>query len=157
MLPGPYQIIACPRCKGLASYMTWLTGNTFDAQGWSDGKQTAPMMLRTQAVVKCHHCEEYYWLADAEEIGIHDPWDIEGPPVNPDWAEAESVSKLTEEEYYHAIDGDLAANSEQERSLRILAWWRSNDAFRDYFGSIKRNPALRKKSAIKISKPSYPC
>jgi|GEM_PF-6669696 len=32
MLPGPDQIISCPKCKkGLAKYMTQMSGNTFGA------------------------------------------------------------------------------------------------------------------------------
>ena len=40
MLPGPYQIIACPQCKGLAKYMTLMSGNTIGARVWTDGKRS---------------------------------------------------------------------------------------------------------------------
>jgi hypothetical protein len=41
------------------------------------------------------------------------------------------VQEPAEDEYYHALQKGLAADSQQERTLRILAWWRRNDAFRD--------------------------
>lgn len=131
MIPGPDQIIACPNCKGLAQYMTLVSGNTFGARTWTDGKQIAPMLPRPPVVVKCHHCGEFYWLAEAEEIGTTNPREGEGGEVNPAWADAQEVVEPTEEEYYQAIEKGFATNSGQERSLRVLAWWRRNDAFRD--------------------------
>ena len=131
MQPGPDQVIACPKCNGLARYMPLISGNTFGARVWTDGKQVAPMLPRPPAVVKCCHCAEYYWLADAEEIGTVDRWQGEGQQINPAWAEAPEVEEPAEEEYYQALEEGLATNAEQERYLRVLAWWRGNDSFRD--------------------------
>ena len=131
MIPGPDQIIACPKCKGLAKYMTLVSGNTFGARVWTDGKQVAPMLPRPPAVVKCRHCGECYWLAEAQELGTVDRWGGEGQQVNPAWAAVEEVQEPTEEEYYRAFEKGLATSPEQERNLRVLAWWRRNDAFRD--------------------------
>jgi hypothetical protein len=131
MLPGPDQIIACPQCKGLAKYMTLMSGNTMGAQVWTDGKRVAPMLPRPPAVVKCRHCGECYWLADAKKAGTVDPWRGEAQQVNPSWATTEEVQEPTEEEYYVAIEKGLPKDSKEERRLRVLAWWRSNDAFRD--------------------------
>lgn len=131
MLPGPDQIIACPQCQGLAKYMTLMSGNTIGAQVWTDGKQVAPMLPHPPAVVKCRHCGECYWLADAEEVGTVDPWGSEAQQVSPAWATAEEVQEPIEEEYYAAMEKGLPTDSEQERHLRVLAWWRSNDAFRE--------------------------
>lgn len=131
MIPGPDQIIACPKCKGLAKYMTLLSGNTFGARVWTDGKRVAPMLPRPPAVVTCRHCHECYWLADAEQVGTVDPRRGEGQQVNPSWANAEEVQEPTEEDYYRAIEKGLATDPEQERNLRVLAWWRRNDAFRE--------------------------
>lgn len=118
MIPGPDQIVACPKCNGLAKYMTLLSGNTFGARVWTDGKQYAPMLPSPPAVVKCQQCAECYWLADAREV-CNVP--RTAPPV---------VQEPSEDEYYHALQKGLAAGSQQERTLRILAWWRRNDAFR---------------------------
>src|SRR5262249_46271369 len=38
MLPGPDTIIACPHC-GLARHRMWLSGSSFGAIVWSDGKR----------------------------------------------------------------------------------------------------------------------
>ena len=131
MIPGPEQIVACPNCQALAKYATLRSGNTFGARVWTDGKQIAPMLPRPPAVVMCHHCAECYWLADAEEVGTIDPWDDETSQIDPAWTAARVIQEPVEDEYYQALDKGLAANSQQERTLRILAWWRRNDAFRD--------------------------
>ena len=147
MMPGPDQIIACPACQGLARYMTLASGNTFGARSWTDGKQVAPMLPRPPAVVRCHHCEACYWLAEAEKVGTVDPWRDGGEPVNPAWASAEEVEEPNEEDYYRALEQGLAQNPTEEKQARVLAWWRRNDAFRD-------TPEVQAEGASNPSGPS---
>lgn len=126
MTPGPDQIVACPHCSGLAKYKTLLSGNNFGARIWTDGKQIAPMLLEPPSVVKCRSCATFFWLADAKDVGTIPS----GGSVDPAWLVAEEVREPTEEEFYQAIDNGLAADSVQEKELRILAWQRRNDASR---------------------------
>lgn len=131
MIPGPDQIIACPHCSALAKHGTLMSGNTMGAHGWTDGKQIAPMLPRPPAVVLCQQCAQCYWLADAAKIGTVDLWGDRSPQTDPSWTNAPYVQEPGETEYYQALQGDLAANPKEERTLRILAWWRRNSAFRD--------------------------
>lgn len=131
MIPGPYQIISCQYCEGLAKYRTLTSGNTLRATFWSDGKNVSPMLPQPPIVVKCQHCEKCYWLADAEKVGTVDLWAEEEQKVNPEWAAVKQVKEPTEDEYYSAIEANLAKDGGQEKILRVLAWWRRNDAFRD--------------------------
>jgi hypothetical protein len=133
MVPGPDQIIACPHCKGLAKYRTWLSGTIFGAVCWTDGKQMDVGIVGPchPAVVKCRHCSGCYWLADADEIGTVGPWGKKGPQGNSAWKAAQEVQEPAEEEYYLALEKNLARDRHQERRLRVLAWWRRNDALRD--------------------------
>ena len=144
----PSQIIACPKCQGLASYLTLLSGNTFGAWVWTDGKVIAPMLPRPPAVVRCVHCGECYWRAAAEPVGTIDWNDCDRQQIDPARTPTRAVVEPTEEEYYQAIEKGLATDLKQEKSLRILAWWRRNDAFR-FFGKPKkasRTPAQCKPS-----------
>lgn len=131
MMPGPDQVIACPSCQGIAKYGTLMSGNTFGARVWTDGKQDAPMLPQPPAVVRCGHCHAFYWLEDAKKVGLMESWSEPAQDVPAAWQSAEEVQEPGESEYYEAIRAGLARNQEQERALRILAWWRSNDAFRD--------------------------
>ncbi len=128
MLPGPNQIIACPHCRGLSKNSTLMSGNTFGARVWTDGKQIAPMLPKSPLVVKCIHCSDFYWLAEGKVVGTQS-WDDQ--EVNPAWKTLDWPQELTEEEFYLSIDKSMALNLIQERTLRVLAWWRRNDDFRD--------------------------
>jgi hypothetical protein len=130
MTLGPTKLVACPKCQGLATYQTLESGNTFGARCWSDGKQIAPMLPRPPAFVKCRHCPECYWLSDAKEVGEL-PLAVRIDQVDPAWLAAEDVEEPTEEQYYAAIAATSWTSREQENTLRILAWHRANDPFRE--------------------------
>lgn len=133
MLPGPDRIVACPNCSALAKYMTLQSGNTIGAELWTDGHRIAPMMPRPPAVVACHACGACYWLADARVVGEIEPNLYGGKPArsaNPAHAAAPEVAEPDEDTFYRALGTGLAATPEQQRTVRILAWWRSNDAAR---------------------------
>ena len=152
MRVGPDRVVACPRCTGLARHMTLVSGNDFGARAWTDGKQVAPMLPRPPAVVKCRHCGECYWLREAERVGDFSPlqsaWSWcrarlgvlrprsgKSRRFAPVWTAAWRVQEPTEEEYYLALEKGLAASREQERDVRVFAWWRRNDAFREAFSA----------------------
>jgi len=136
MIPGPDIIISCPHCKGLAKHMSLVSGNTFGAKLWTDGKQIAPMLPRPPAVVKCCHCRGFYWLHQAKAIGkvSWETSDWQPPRLNRE--SAPEIKELTEKEYYAAIEAKLAKTKAEEIALRRLAWWRKNDAFR---GRARKN------------------
>jgi hypothetical protein len=132
MLLGPDQIIACPRCDRLARFQTWMSGTSFGVIAWSDGKREHLGMMPPcpPTVVRCRHCAQYYWLAEARKVGTVAPWRGEDRQADPAWGAAREVKEPTEEEYYQALQGSLAKGSQQERTLRMLAWWRRNDGLR---------------------------
>ena len=111
--------------------MTLMSGNTFGARVWTDGKQVAPMLPHPPAVVKCRNCAECYWLAETKEVGTVEQWEGEDRQVDPAWAAAQEVQEPAEEEYYQILEKGLAVAGLQERNLRVFASWRRNDAFRD--------------------------
>jgi hypothetical protein len=140
MRPGPTAIIACPICNGTAAYGTLLSGNTFGARQYTDGKMLAPMLPQPPSVLKCPHCRGFYWLTDARTVAT-----IEGSNRGmSEYAKVASVQEPTEEEYFQAIAGGLARDRKQEKSLRILTWWRSNDKLRSQtFTSNTQSEACR--------------
>ena len=117
---GPNQIVACPHCGVQAFYRPLLSGNTFGAVTWTDGQQHAPMLKMPPHVVKCHACPACFWLAAATEV------DADGHSSTPELREP------TAAEYLAALAAGFAKTAEQERLVRILAWWRWNDHARDW-------------------------
>ena len=91
----------------------------------------SPMLPIPPAVVKCKHCERGYWLVDAEKIGTVDLWQETHQIVDPEEININHVGEPSEYEYYSFIQTNLAKDGKQEKLLRILAWWRRNDNFRD--------------------------
>ena len=130
MWPGPDRVIACPSCDGLARHGTLLSGNNCGSHVWTDGYYWAPMLPQPPAVVKCSHCETFFWLADARKVGHFERSARDQEGVDPAWKAARSVKELTEEQYYQALEQGLGEGVERERSLRLLTLWRRNDAHR---------------------------
>ena len=54
------------------------------------------MLPQAPAVVKYRHCEECYWLCEAEGIGEVDGWIGEDQRVDPAWTAAERVEESTD-------------------------------------------------------------
>jgi hypothetical protein len=138
---GPNQIVACPHCGALAHHLTLDSGNTLGAKGWTDGRQYAPMMVEPPAVAKCHACARCFWLADADKIGVvarDFPWKV---PVTEAWKNAPEVKEPNADEYLDAIEMGLAKDAGQERTLRLLAWWRGNDPHREWRHAAEVTPA----------------
>lgn len=60
---GNAQILTCPFCGKEKEIMSLLSGNTFDAELWSDTKSIAPMLPEISYVQKCPHCGKYYIMS----------------------------------------------------------------------------------------------
>lgn len=88
------------------------------------------MLPRPPAVVQCAHCDTAFWLADAEEVEhrVHSRGE---PAPGPGGAPVARVVEPTEGEYYGAIARGLATDDGQLATLRLLAWWRSNEPLRE--------------------------
>jgi len=67
MTEGPTMVYKCPKCKEEVRRRSLLSGNTFGATYFSDGKRTAPMLPEFPAIVKCGKCGGFFWLENGEE------------------------------------------------------------------------------------------
>ena len=94
MKPGGDQIVACPECGELASYMTLMSGNTIGERIWTDGKRFAPMMELPPSVAKCEQCGKCYWLSDAQKVGMVESWGPKRGSENLAWTGAPKVREL---------------------------------------------------------------
>ena len=70
MLPGPDMYKHCSSCHQLIIEETLMSGNTFGAIYWSDGKREAPMLPKTPWLITCPHCKALLWI-DALEKQIN--------------------------------------------------------------------------------------
>lgn len=126
MIPGPDQVIACPHCGFLARQHTLISGNTFGAILWSDGKHEAPMLPEFPAVARCRGCKRFYWV---EEAQVKD-FGNKSKRVPKEWERAEPTQHLTVDEYIEALDTGVGSDMQKERYLRVHFWWAVNDIVR---------------------------
>ena len=133
MLPGPDQIIACPKCNRPLRCHTLASGNTFGAVLWSDGKQVAPMLPEMPVVSKCGHCSAIFWVEDAETLGEHggyEPFrDKSAEQVPEDWKICPVVEHLDTQGLVEAID--MVNSVDRLRYLRVRLWHTLNTPCRD--------------------------
>ncbi len=125
---GPDKIIACPHCEKPARKTSLMSGNTLGSTLWSDGQRLSPMLLRNPSIVKCGDCGRVYWLSDATFLG---ECSREGKLLERRaWKEAGYIQEPDEKDYFRALKEGLAETAAQERHLRILTWWKSNESQR---------------------------
>jgi hypothetical protein len=134
MLPGPTKIKKCSDCSNLIEQPTIVSGNSFGARFWTDGKMDAPMLPDEPRLVKCPNCSALIWIEEMEEVEEVMPWDkteisISAKPfIVPMFRAYTSLLKAVEH------------TREKEKYLRIRAWWAGND---------KRRTAATKKDLSK--------
>jgi hypothetical protein len=125
MIPDADVIIACPHCAAPARVFQIMSGNTMDAVTWTDGWMDAPMLPRAPRLTRCQACAQLYWVFLAPQLGFQ-PLNHEG-----EHKDTPHITPPNEADCLEALAAGLGANEELELELRVLTWWRGNDAFRE--------------------------
>jgi hypothetical protein len=140
MIPGPDLIYKCPHCGNFLKNSSLLSGNTFCALLYSDGKQVARMLPEFPNLTKCKKCDSIFWLSEIEEIGECE-WSGEDN-IPQDWKNAPFAEFLSINDLFRA----LTENSIKKRKtlIRQIAEFLSiNDLFRALTkNSIKKRETL---------------
>lgn len=127
MLPGPNYLYKCPTCSNLLKKGSIISGNTFGAKIFSDGKRIAPMLPEFPNLTKCKKCDTIFWLSKLKEIGTYE-W---GENENLEWENADNAEFLEIDDYYNAISNGIAENLQEELHIRQRIWWAYNDKIRE--------------------------
>jgi len=127
MLPGPNYVYKCPNCGNFLTNRSLLSGNTFGARRYSDGKVIAPMFPAIPDLTKCKKCNTIFWLSRLKEIGTYDC----GKKQKSAWPDADDAGFLGIDDYFRAIDSGIAENKDMELFIRRSIWWTYNDRHRD--------------------------
>lgn len=120
MFPGTPIIKKCSECSGLIIKDSLLSGNTFGAIFWTDGKMEAPMLPDYPSLVKCPHCRSPVWLDRLESLDEINHFES----MN---ASAEDPLELDQEDYAAYFSSNNLLKPDVEKNLRFRAWWRGND------------------------------
>lgn len=127
MLPGPVKIYKCPKCDNLMSVNSLLSGNTFDSELYSDGKNIFPMLPEFPDLTICPKCKTIFWLSKTEKEGVYE-W---GEETNVKWKNADHAKFLTIKEYFLALEYLTDLTKEEELFIRERIWWAYNDRVRN--------------------------
>ncbi len=129
MFAGHDLILACPHCQAVARLPIPEAEEFPDMVTWTDGWQTAPGMERPPRVTCCPACKRAFWVGEAEQLGFLSP--SEKPAEEKaGWSDAPVLPSLDEAGVQRALDEGLASFPDLELELRVLLWWRGNDAHR---------------------------
>ncbi len=130
MTAGPQIILACPLCGALAKLQTLEMGEPVGAVSWTDGCQEIPGMPRQPNITRCAKCGRVHWTGAAQQVGFLLPGQ-EPTEEQAAWRDLPLVETVDEEGYYEALRDGLAPYEEQETELRVFAWWRGADRYRN--------------------------
>lgn len=122
---GPIIIRKCQNCGGLIEQETILSGNTFGARYWTDGKMEAPMLPDLPQFVKCPHCGTNLWIEEQEKIAEVLPYSVqeEFPESRP--------YKIPDLEDYFQVIKNPKLTCAKKQYIRIQIWWTGNDLRRE--------------------------
>ena len=134
MFPGPDTIYQCPQCDSLISVGSLMSGNTFGAHLYSDGRLVAPMMPEFPKITRCSKCKTIFWISKAKKIGqrgfgIADRF--EGTLEDQKYQNAQTARFLSFQQYILALECTIYSSSEEEFYIRKKLWWCFNDKVRD--------------------------
>ncbi len=129
MISGPDLVVTCPHCQALAKVFSIESADMRGAVTWSDGWQDAPMTPRPPRITRCPACRKIFWTWEAEQLGYAPPPEI-ATPAQAAWKDAPYLEPLDEAGVAEAIAAGFAPTPDLEMELRVLRWWRGNDAFR---------------------------
>lgn len=127
MLPGPNYVYKCPNCGNLLTKGSLMSGNTFGAKIFSDGKRIAPMLPEFPNLTKCKKCNTIFWLSKLKEIGTYE-W---GDHKNSKWQNVDKSEFLEIDDYFKAVETSIAENKNEELFIRQRIWWTYNDRIRN--------------------------
>ena len=121
MLLGPDSIYKCPQCDNLLSVGRLMSGNTFGAHLYSDGKSIAPMMTEFPKITKCSKCKTIFWISKAkkvgeQEFGIADI--LEGTLEDQKYQNAQTARFLSLNDYTIALKSQVYTSVKEEFYIR---------------------------------------
>lgn len=127
MIPGPLVIRKCSFCRNLIAEDTVISGNTFGARYWTDGKMEAPMLPDAPWLVKCQHCNSLLWLDEQERV--EEFWDSFSQQDRP-LKDVRLVATPSLQDYFTALSTPIT-DRQKEGYIRLRTWWAGNDPRRD--------------------------
>jgi hypothetical protein len=126
MLPGPTLIYQCPNCENTIRKESIMSGNTFGARFFTDGKRLARMLPEFPNLTKCQKCNDIFWLSKLKSTSTYE-W---GASINTESQKHDRAIFLSINEYYKALTLAIINTKNEELIVRKRIWWTYNDRLR---------------------------
>ena len=136
MLPGPTLIYSCPKCGRKVANESLMSGNTFGARFYSDGKREAFMLPEFPDLVSCGSCGNFFFLS--QQTPVDELFDYE-EQTNSETEDIDQAAFLDIAELERSLGHEVAAKKENEIVIRLQIWRAFNDRTRSgraMFGNI---------------------
>lgn len=147
MIPGIDHVYKCPNCGSLIARKSIVSGNTFGAKVYSDGKRIAPMLPDFPNLTKCVKCNTFLWLSKLKDLirmehrsSLLKKLDKLGKRLgfsrskNQDygyWNNEVYAEFLSIEDGFKAISLNFARDDQERKHIREHIWQSYNDRKRD--------------------------
>ncbi|MFN5878563.1 MAG: hypothetical protein ACK44B_06845 [Flavobacteriales bacterium] len=121
MIPAPDSHYSCPECGAIHAREEIMSGNTFGAKYYSDGKMEAPMYPDRPFMIRCGQCALIFFLtSDLKISGAPKP----GTKIF-------HAFGLDRDGWKEAIDRKLFRDSDEELGFRVRMNWAAHDLYRN--------------------------
>jgi len=121
MIPAPDSYFCCPDCGAIHARSEIMSGNTFGASYFSDGKMEAPMYPDRPFIIRCGQCALIFFLTLDQKMPGSSKLD----------SKIFYASKLDQQGWMEAIDRKLCRDEEEELGFRIQMIWVMHDLYRN--------------------------
>jgi len=106
--------------------MSLMSGNTYGAIFFSDGKRWASMMPEFTLITKCKKCHFIFWLNELNQKGSYDFND----PNYESFEHIDDAEFLEISDYVMALNNLDTIDTNHEAYIRRQIWWGYNDRHR---------------------------
>lgn len=120
MLPAPPKIMCCPKCEQRFLQHELMSGNTFGASFYSDGKMEAPMLPEFPQFSRCPSCGTFFWVNDLKCQGVTNFGDCSYP----------DIEELTIAEIALFLECGPVRKPDEELFVRVKLWHAFGDRVR---------------------------
>jgi len=144
MLPGPTLIYDCPQCGQKVANESLMSGNTFGARFYSDGRRDALMLPEFPDFIRCKSCGNFFFLS--QQSPVDELFDFE-EQTNAEVNGIDQAEFLGITELERSLGHEVAAKKENEIVIRLQIWRAFNDRTRSgraMFGNIAEEELWQK-------------
>jgi hypothetical protein len=121
-----FELKKCPDCKCKFTRYALMSCNSIGATVYTDGFMEGSMYDSDSAILRCPKCCRFFWGEDVPTLKEMLDFDY----FSKSRRGGRIATKVDGKDYEGLLRQEFWRNEDQEKYLRIRAWWSFNDEFR---------------------------